>query len=74
MPLPGNDNQVKNKNIDPKQIRIHCDNLRRYHEENDFELPQECLDLLNLEQLFIENGFVMPQKFFICLNQYMQNA
>jgi hypothetical protein len=74
MPLPGNDNQVKNKNIDLDQLRIHCDNLRRYHEENDIELPQECLDLLDLEQLFIENGFEMSQKFFISLNQYMRNV
>jgi hypothetical protein len=73
MPLPGNDNQIKNKNIDLEQIRIHCDNLRRYHEENGFDAPQECLDLLNLEQLFGENGFWMPQKFFIVLNQYMRN-
>lgn len=44
-PLLITDNLKKNKNIIPSQIQEHFEILKKYHTENNIELPQEYINL-----------------------------
>lgn len=45
MPLSAKKNLSKNNKIIPEQIQEHFQNLKKYHEENNIELPQEFINL-----------------------------
>jgi hypothetical protein len=45
MPLSVGENLKKNNKILPEQVKIHFENLKKYHSENNLDLPQEFIDL-----------------------------
>jgi hypothetical protein len=45
MPLSSSENLSKNNKILPEQVKQHFENLKKYHEENNLDLPQVYIDL-----------------------------
>jgi hypothetical protein len=45
MPLSCRENLSKNNKILPEQVKIHFEKLKKYHLENNLDLPQEYIDL-----------------------------
>jgi len=45
MPLSANENLSKNNKIIPEQVFRHLENLKKYHLENNLNLPQVYIDL-----------------------------
>jgi hypothetical protein len=45
MPLSVKENLKKNKKIINSQIEKHYENLKKYHEKHNLDLPQEFIDL-----------------------------
>lgn len=45
MPLSAKENLQKNNKIIHSQIESHLEHLKKYHEENNLDLPQEYIDL-----------------------------
>lgn len=45
MPLSAKENLKKNNKILHEQVKQHFDNLKKYHIENNLDLPQEFIDL-----------------------------
>lgn len=45
MPLSCQENLKKNNKILPEQVKQHFENLKKYHTENNIELPQEYINL-----------------------------
>jgi hypothetical protein len=45
MPLSASENLSKNNKIISEQVKTHYDKLKKYHEENNLDLPQVYINL-----------------------------
>lgn len=45
MPLSASENLSKNNKIIPEQVKTHYEKLKKYHEENNLDLPQVYINL-----------------------------